>query len=416
MSALKVELAGTSLKRWAATAVKGTATTNATTSASGTRIRRIATSTLDVLPAQRTRDGREDVEKAVGVSVSFPSATMLQILTPSGDLVTEAPFDLDMAVKLYRAMVFARTYDRKSTALQKQGRLATYAPFEGQEAAQVGSAAALAPDDWMVGTYRDAAAMWMQGYPMELLFAGRTGDERGGSPPAGVNVMPPSITVGGHMVHAVGLAWAERMKGAGRIAITYFGDGATSEGDFHEAMNFAAVFEVGCVFFCQNNGWAISMPRQSQTASDTIAEKAIAYGMPGVQVDGNDVMAVYDATKEAVTRARMGGGPTLIEAVTYRIGPHTTADDPGRYRTEEESGEWRRKDPLERLRLFLSERDRWTEHWQAQLDQQASAEIERAIAVAEALPPFAASDIFEAMFAELPPHLVEQLRMAEESG
>ena len=136
---------------------------------------------------------------------------MLQILTPSGDLVADAPFDLDMAVRLYRAMVFARTYDRKSTALQKQGRLATYAPFEGQEAAQVGSAAALDPDDWMVATYRDAAAMWMQGYPMDLLFAGRTGDERGGSPPVPVNVMPPSITVGGHMVHAVGLAWAERL-------------------------------------------------------------------------------------------------------------------------------------------------------------------------------------------------------------
>jgi pyruvate dehydrogenase E1 component alpha subunit len=250
---------------------------------------------------------------------------------------------------------------------------------------------------------------------MDLLYAGRTGDELGGSPPAGVNVMPPSITVGGHMVHAVGLAWAERLKGSNRVAITYFGDGATSEGDFHEAMNFAAVFEVGCVFLCQNNGWAISMPREAQTASDTIAEKAIAYGMPGVQVDGNDVMAVYDATREAITRARMGGGPTLVEAVTYRLGPHTTADDPGRYRTEDAAAEWRRKDPLERLRLFLSERNRWTEEWQSQLEEAASEEIERAVAAAENLPAFGVGEIFEAMFAELPPQLAEQRRMAEEA-
>lgn len=339
---------------------------------------------------------------------------MLQILTPSGDLVAEPPFGLDMAVRLYRAMVFARTYDRKSTAMQKQGRLATYAPFEGQEAAQVGSAAALEPDDWMVATYRDAAAMWMQGYPMDLLFAGRTGDERGGSPPAPVNVMPPSITVGGHMVHAVGLAWAERLRGSDRIAITYFGDGATSEGDFHEAMNFAGAFEVGCVFLCQNNGWAISMPREAQTASETIAQKSIAYGMPGIQVDGNDLFAVYEATREAVTRARMGGGPTLIEAVTYRVGPHTTADDPTRYR--EDDGSWRRRDPLERVRLYLSERDRWSQEWQDHIEDQAASEIESAVATAEAIPAPSVTDVFDGMFAELPPILAEQRSWAVEAA
>lgn len=341
---------------------------------------------------------------------------MLQILTPSGDLVADAPMDLDMAVRLYRAMAFARTYDRKSTALQKQGRLATYAPFEGQEGSQVGSAAALRPDDWMVATYRDAAAMWMQGYPMDLLFAGRTGDERGGSPPIPVNVMPPSITVGGHMVHAVGLAWAERLKRTDRIAITYFGDGATSEGDFHEAMNFGSVFAVGCVFFCQNNGWAISMPRDSQTASETIAQKAIAYGMTGLQVDGNDLFAVFEATREAVTRARLGGGPTLIEAVTYRVGPHTTADDPGRYRTEDDTEAWRRRDPLERVRLYLSERNRWTREWQDEVEAQASEEIERAVEAAEALPVPSVSDIFDGMFAEIPPILAEQRDWAAEGG
>jgi pyruvate dehydrogenase E1 component alpha subunit len=333
---------------------------------------------------------------------------MFQILTPSGALDGTAPLDLIMTRRLYRALVFARTYDRKGTSLQKQGRLATYAPFEGQEAAQVGSAAALHPDDWMVATYRDAAAMWMQGYPLELLFAGRTGDERGGSPPDHVPVLPPSITVGGHMVHAVGLAWASKHFKDGRVAITYFGDGATSEGDFHEAMNFAAVFEAPCVFFCQNNGWAISLPRDMQTRSETIAQKAIAYGMPGFQVDGNDLFAVYQMTHDAVERARSGGGPTLIEAVTYRIGPHTTADDPGRYRAADEAGEWARRDPLERVRLYLSERDAWSDAWQDEIEEEAASEIDRAIGLAEEMPAQSASDIFDAMFEAPTPSLRRQ--------
>jgi pyruvate dehydrogenase E1 component alpha subunit len=333
---------------------------------------------------------------------------MFQILTPSGALAGTAPLDLVMTRRLYRAMVFARTYDRKGTSLQKQGRLATYAPFEGQEAAQVGSAAALHQDDWMVATYRDAAAMWMQGYPLELLFAGRTGDERGGSPPDHVPVLPPSITVGGHMVHAVGLAWAAKNFKDGRVSLTYFGDGATSEGDFHEAMNFAAVFEAPCIFFCQNNGWAISLPRELQTRSETIAQKAIAYGMPGFQVDGNDLFAVYQMTLEAVIRARSGGGPTLIEAVTYRMGPHTTADDPDRYRRSEEGTEWARRDPLERVRLYLSERDAWSDSWQAQIEDEASAEIDRAIGLAEQMPPLAAGEIFDAVFEEPTPNLRRQ--------
>lgn len=340
---------------------------------------------------------------------------MLEFLTPSGDLVAPAPMSDDRVVELYKSMLFARTYDRKSTAMQKQGRLATYASFEGQEAAQVGSAAALRHDDWMAATYRDAAAMWMQGYPVEALFAGRTGDERGGCPPPDVNVLPPSITVGGHMVHAVGLAWAERLSGRDRIAITYFGDGATSEGDFHEAMNFAAVFGVGCVFFCQNNGWAISMPTERQTVSGTIAGKSTAYGMPGVRVDGNDLMAVYQATATAVDRARTGGGPTLIEALTYRIGPHTTADDPTRYRTEGQTEEWRGKDPLQRVRTYLSKNGVWDDDLEAAEIERASAAIERAVAAAESLPVPDARSLFSSMFAEPPPHLAAQQAEADRS-
>ena len=334
---------------------------------------------------------------------------MFQILTPSGVLVGDAPFDIDTARRLYRAMVFSRLYDRKSTALQKQGRLATYAPFEGQEAAQVGSAAALDVDDWMVATYRDAAAMWMQGYPLDLLFAGRTGDERGGSPPEPVRVLPPSITVGGHMVHAVGLAWAERLKGTNRIALTSFGDGATSEGDFHEAMNFAGAFGIGCVFVCQNNGWAISMPRQSQTASETIAQKAIAYGIPGVQVDGNDPLAMYRATSEALDRARRGEGPTLIEAVTYRLLMHTTSDDPKKYRDEAEVEAWWRRDPIPRLKGYLQRRGIWDDERENNLAKEIKAEVDAAVERFEQRPPPKADAAFDHVLAT-PHEVIEEQR------
>ncbi|NIK61435.1 pyruvate dehydrogenase (acetyl-transferring) E1 component subunit alpha [Kribbella shirazensis] len=339
---------------------------------------------------------------------------MLQILTPRGELVGDRPVDLDDAADLYGEMVFARTYDRKGVALQKQGRIATYAPFEGQEAAQIGTAITLEPGDWMVPSYREPAAMWMHGYPMELVLATRRGTEMGGSPPASVRVLPPSIPVGSHMLHAVGLAWAERLQGTDRVAITYFGDGATSEGDFHEAMNFAGVFKAGCVFVCQNNGWAISLPRAEQTAAETIAAKAVGYGMPGVLVDGNDVFAVLAATSAAVARARAGEGPTLIEALTYRMGPHSTTDDPKRYRTDDELAEWRERDPLERLRRYLEAEGSWTPEWQAELEREGSARVERAVELAEQIQPFTAGETFDAMFAELPDSLLGQRAMAEE--
>ncbi len=341
---------------------------------------------------------------------------MLQILTPEGELVGEPPVDIPMTRKLYRAMVAARLFDRKATAIQKQGRLATYAPFEGQEAAQVGSAAVLRPDDWMVGTYRDAAAMWMQGYPWELLLAGRTGHERGGSPPDYVNVLPPSITVGAHMLHAVGLAWSERLQSSERIAITYFGDGATSEGDFHEAMNFAAVFHTGTVFFCQNNQYAISMGFTGQTATETIAQKAGAYGMPGVRLDGNDLFAVYWAARTAVERARNGNGPTLIEAVTYRLGPHTTSDDPTLYRDEAEVEAWRSRDPLERVRRYLEVNDAWDEEWQKHIEGEESAVVERAVQLAEGLRVPGSDELFDSMFAEPTSDLERQRSLLESEG
>jgi pyruvate dehydrogenase E1 component alpha subunit len=318
--------------------------------------------------------------------------------------------DVEQARRLYRAMVAARVYDRKGTALQKQGRLATYAPLEGQEATQIGSAAALRPSDWMVATYRDAAAMRFHGYPWELLLLGRMGDERGGSPPQDVNVLPPSITVGAHMLHAVGLAWAEKLQGTDRVALTYFGDGATSEGDFHEAMNFAGVYRLPVVFLCENNQYAISLRRDRQTAAETIASKAEGYGMPGALVDGNDLLAVFDATSGAVDRARGGGGPTLIEALTYRMGPHTTSDDPKRYRDPAEEAEWRERDPIKRTRGWLEERGAWDEAWHREIEASESAVIEAAVEAAEAVPPQEPGGPFEAMFAEMTPQLREQQR------
>ena len=347
---------------------------------------------------------------------STTPATPLQILDHSGRLVADSPLPLDRITELYRAMVASRAYDKKCSAMQRQGRLATYAQFEGQEAAQIGSVAALASRDWVVGTYRDAAAMWFHGYPWLNLILGRTGDERGGHAPEGVNVLPPSITVGAHMIHAVGIAWASQIRGQDAVAMTFFGDGATSEGDFHEAMNFAGVFRSPTVFVCQNNGWAISMPRERQTASATIAQKADAYGVAGVLVDGNDLLAVFSAAEAAVARARSGGGATLIEAVTYRMGPHTTADDAGRYRSPEHVGEWVERDPLERVRRYLEAHGAWTADWQHGIEEGEASTVEAAVEEAEALPPFDAAGIFDGMFAVTPDALAAQRRMAVEGG
>ncbi len=337
-----------------------------------------------------------------------------QILTPEGHTENQGPAPAVLRTR-YAALVEARLYDRKASALQRQGRLATYAPYEGQEATQVGAVAPLHTEDWLVASYRDAAAMRFHGYPWKNLLLTRMGDERGGCPPEGVKVLPPSITVGGHMIHAVGLAWAERLRSTDAVALTLFGDGATSEGDFHEAMNFAGVYRLPVVFLCQNNGWAISMPRSRQTASKTIAQKSVAYGFPGVVVDGNDVLAVEQVVAESVDRARAGRGPTLIEALTYRIRGHTTADDHGRYRAGDDVTGWIRKDPLERVRLWLERRGAWDKDWQAEIETEAAERIERAVAEAESTAPFTAGEIFDAMYGEPTLPLATQRARAEGS-
>jgi pyruvate dehydrogenase E1 component alpha subunit len=249
----------------------------------------------------------------------------------------------------------------------------------------------------------------MMGILLKTIYLYWMGNEEGSCAPEGINVMPVSIPVGTHPLHAVGTAWAAKIKGDRIVTIAYFGDGATSKGDFHEAMNFAGVFKTPTLFFCQNNQFAISVPRKIQTASETIAHKAIAYGMDGIQVDGNDLFAVYVATREAIDKARSGGGATLIEGVTYRFGPHTTADDPTKYRKEEEIEPWKKLDPLVRLRFYLKGRGLWNDEVEKQLTEEAQQEIDRAVKEAEAVPAPEMEDIFKYVYAEMTPQLKEQM-------
>jgi pyruvate dehydrogenase E1 component alpha subunit len=335
---------------------------------------------------------------------------MVGILTPDGacNEALRPALDDEQVRQMYRQMLLLRLYDRKAVSLQRQGRLGTYAQMEGQEASLVASTHALQPQDWMVTSYRETGAMWLHGVPLKLLSLYWMGNEFGSHMPAGVRVLPISIPVGSHPLHAVGLAYASRYRQEDSIAITYFGDGATSEGNVHEAMNLAGVYQVPCVFFCQNNQYAISVPRHQQTASPTIAQKALAYGFPGVMVDGNDILAVYAVTQEAVERARRGQGPSLIEAYTYRMGAHTTADDPSKYRDDAEVEEWRSRDPLLRTQRYLQSRGQWSEGWEQQLIEACTAEVEQAMDEAAAVPPPPPQDMFRYIYASMTPPLLEQ--------
>ena len=341
---------------------------------------------------------------------------MFQILKPDGTLHPDVkpPISDQETLQLYQKMVFIRLADQKALMLQRQGRMGTYAPVWGQEACQVGSAYVLQRGDWVFPAFRELAASLMMGIPLKTVYLYWMGNEEGSRAPEGVNVAPVSIPVGTHPLHAVGVAWAAKIRRDRIVTIAYFGDGATSKGDFHEAMNFAGVFKVPTLFFCQNNQFAISVPRKIQTASETIAQKAIAYGVDGIQVDGNDLFAVYTVTKEAVEKARSGGGATLIEGVTYRFGPHTTADDPTKYRREDEIEPWKQLDPLLRLRLYLKEKGLWNEEVEKRLTEEAQKEIDQSVIDAEAVPVPEVEDIFKYVFAEMTPQLKEQMEYLKE--
>ncbi len=314
---------------------------------------------------------------------------------------------------MFEKMLLVREFDGRGTSLQRQGRMGTFAPSSGQEGAQIGSALALHKDDWAVPSFREQGVYLSRGIKPSTLFLFFMGSEEGNRLPRKFHTLPYCIPCATQVLHAVGIGMAARIKNDPVAVITYFGDGATSEGDFHEGLNFAGVYQTPTVFFCQNNQWAISTPRQAQTASATLAQKAIAYGFPGMVIDGNDILAVYAATREALERARSRQGPTLLECQTYRIGVHTTADDPLRYRPSEELSHWQSKDPIDRLERFLtgsgvlqgSDRKNMTEAIQERL----KAELAEAEEICRSLTP---DEMFTYLYAQMPPVLRGQMEEA----
>lgn len=336
----------------------------------------------------------------------------LSILDEDGNLDTQLEPEIaaEIHLKLFRSMLLGRRFDERMLDLQRQGRIGTFPPIKGQEAAQIGSVAVLRDSDWLVPSFRETAAEIMRGRSLESILLYYNGFNEGTVIPEGQKDLPLSVPVASQVLHAVGLGWAAKYRRTDEVAMTFFGDGATSEGDFHEGLNCAAVYQVPVVFVCQNNQWAISVPLARQTHSETLAQKALAYGMPGLQVDGNDILAVYAATKEAVDRARNGGGPTLIECVTYRIMMHTTSDDPKKYRSEEEVELWRRRDPFIRYRNYLVKKSILPEIRLPVLEEEIKQQIQTAIDRAEKRMKELGDplDMFDHLYAEILPHLRRQ--------
>jgi pyruvate dehydrogenase E1 component alpha subunit len=349
----------------------------------------------------------------------------LSILNENGELDKELEPDIpeDLLFKLYRFMILGRRFDDRLLNLQRQGRMGTFAPITGQEASQLGAVALLRPSDWFVPSFRETGAELWRGRSMEsviLSFAGYsegavTGKE--GEEDVAKNNMPVAVPVGSQIPHATGIGWGIKYRKKEDVVMTFFGDGATSEGDFHEGMNFAGVYQCPVIFVCQNNQWAISVPRKKQTRSETLAQKALAYGMPGIQADGNDILAVYAAAKEAVERARKGEGPSMIECVTYRMKMHTTADDPKRYRKEEEVEEWEKRDPISRFQKYLKDKGVLSDEKIEEIDNQVQEEIKSAVERAEKLMKDFTDPLrmFDHAYAELPPYLkMQREELAEE--
>ena len=314
------------------------------------------------------------------------SIDYLQVLDEDGKLdeELEPTLERDELLRLYRSMVLARALDARMLKLQRQGRIGTFPPCTGHEAASCATALAMGDRDWLVGSYREVGARLMRGEPPENCLLYYSGFEEGSATAAEHRILPVTVILASQLPHAVGIAYAMRQQGEkDTVVVSFMGDGATSQGDFHEALNFAATWNVPVVFVCQNNQWAISVPRSTQTRSETIAQKAIAYGVHGVQVDGNDALAVYRAASDAIARAKAGEGPSLIEAVTYRLLMHTTADDPKKYRGEEEEQRWWKRDPIPRFRKYLETKDLWNETREAKLAAEIKERVDQAVTALE---------------------------------
>jgi len=328
----------------------------------------------------------------------------LQVLDEHGQVdAADVP---DLAVgelhAMYEAMRLTRVFDERAFLLQREGRLGTYAQTLGQEAAQVGSAFALPPLDWVVPSYRENGVLICRGIPMQNILLYWGGDSRGMLGFKARHCLPFAVPVGTQVPHAVGMAMACKLRGHCGVVACYFGDGATSTGDFHAGLTMAGVFKAPVVFICQNNQWAISVPRGRQCAAATLAQKAIGYGIEGILVDGNDVLACYAATQEAVERARGGGGATFIEAFTYRLGDHTTADDASRYRDATEVEAWQQRDPLLRLRRHLEQAGLWSDEREAMLLARCQRDVDAAVKAAEAMAAADVADVTRYTYAKPP--------------
>jgi pyruvate dehydrogenase E1 component alpha subunit len=334
---------------------------------------------------------------------------LVQLLDTEGhcDAPVIAELPREKIVDMYRLMVLTRMWNDKGKSLQRQGRLGTLPSLRGQEAASVGIAYGMGEDDWFVPAFREAGVLFRLGIPLrdQYLFWG--GDERGGKIPDGLKVTNISIIVGGHLPHAVGIAYAAKYKKEHSAVICVMGDGATSEGDFHESLNMAAVMNLPVVFVIQNNGWAISTPNNRQSATETFAEKGNAYGIENIRVDGNDAFAIYETIKKYADRARDEFKPVLIELLTYRMDDHTTADDATRYRSDDEVEEWRKKDPVDRLRKYLQHERQWTEEEELEVIEECSQEVDDAVKEYEEFPKANPRDMFKYMYSDKPWHLQE---------
>jgi pyruvate dehydrogenase E1 component alpha subunit len=360
---------------------------------------------MPVVTVVATVTGRQYLSRDPGDTV--------RILDADGCVVSGATvpdLDEEELAAMYAEMVVSRHLDERLVSLQRQGRLGTYAPLAGQEGAQVGSTHALADDDWIVDQYREHGAVVVRGIEPEYLLYWM-GHEVGNEWLADRHVLPLNISIGSHVPHATGMALAAKLRGDDGVVCCHFGDGATSEGDFHEGLNVAGTFDVPALFFCNNNQWAISVPREAQTASATIAQKAEAYGFTGVQVDGMDPLAVYAVTEAARAKARDPGEgerrPTLVEAVCYRYGAHTTADDPSAYRDDEEVDAWRERDPIDRLETFLRDRGLLDDDRVTEIRDAARAEVARLVDGAAGYDPDP-DQLFENAYETTPRRLREQ--------
>lgn len=360
--------------------------------------------------ASKSKNAQIDAKQALEVVAD--QFQTLQILNEEGEVVNEAAMPNlsdEQLQELMRRMVYTRILDQRSISLNRQGRLGFYAPTAGQEASQLASQFALEKEDFILPGYRDVPQIIWHGLPLYQAFLWSRGHLEGGQIPDGVNIAIPQIIIGAQYVQTAGVALGMKKRGAKSVAITYTGDGGTSQGDFYEGMNFAGAFKAPAIFIVQNNRFAISTPVAKQSAAQTLAQKAVAAGIPGIQVDGMDPLAVYAAVREARERAVNGEGPTLIETLTYRYGPHTMAgDDPTRYRTADLDNEWEKKDPLVRFRKFLETKGLWSEEKENEVIEQAKEDIKEAIKKADGAPKQKVTDLMSIMYEEMPQSLKEQ--------